>query len=58
MDNETTRAFEHLLDAKERLENDKPTERTELARNYAIAITDLEKIIAYVHYYLMDIGEI
>lgn len=32
----------------------RPTERGELARHWAVIITDLEKIVAYVHAYTRE----
>ena len=42
-----TGAQQKLEDALEALKQEKPEERGELARHYAIAITELEKTIAY-----------
>jgi hypothetical protein len=42
-----TLAYEKMLDALEALKQEKPAERSEDARRYAIVITELEKAIAY-----------
>ena len=44
--------IEELEKALEQLEKDKPNDRSEVDRKYAIAKTDLEKLIAYCNYYL------
>ena len=36
-----------LRDALEELRNAKPEERNEIARRYAVTITELEKVLAY-----------
>lgn len=36
------------------LRKDKPSERSEIARRYAVAITELEKAIAYLRVYIVD----
>lgn len=41
-----------LEKALEQLEKDKPNDRSEVDRMYAIAKTDLEKLIAFCNYYL------
>lgn len=43
--------FEDLL---EELRDEKPEERSELARRYAIVITEIEKIKAYYQVYIED----
>jgi hypothetical protein len=40
-------ALEHLRKALEVMKAAKPQERSELARRYAISITELEKVLAY-----------
>lgn len=45
-------ALEKLEDALAYLRNAKPNERSELARRYAVSITDLEKIFAYFRIYV------
>ena len=44
--------IEELEKALEQLEEDKPNDRSEVDRKYAIAKTDLEKLIAFCNYYL------
>ena len=45
----TENMFEALMDE---LKQSKPEERGELARRYGIAITDLEKVLAYYMLYI------
>lgn len=45
---------EKLVDALELITKLKPNDRSEIDRRCAIVITDLEKIIAYVYYYIAD----
>jgi len=42
-----SKALEHLKAALEAMQAAKPAERSELARRYAVTITELEKVIAY-----------
>jgi hypothetical protein len=37
----------HLAALLDDMRNGKPSERSELARRYAVSITDMEKLIAY-----------
>lgn len=48
---ESLRAAQALLAA---LHKDKPEERNELARRYAIAITEAEKLYAWIETWLYD----
>jgi hypothetical protein len=51
-------AYEKLLDALEALKKEKPEERSEEARRYAVAITELEKVIAYYWTFIEQKGMI
>jgi len=42
-----SKALQLLKDALAAMKEAKPLERSELSRNYAVAITELEKLIAY-----------
>lgn len=46
-----------LLHALETLRESKPEERSEKARRYAVAITELEKVYAYYVTFVMEDGE-
>lgn len=48
---ETAKIVARLATALEQMRQAKPGDRSELDRRYAIAITDLEKVIAYMHTY-------
>jgi glycerol-3-phosphate O-acyltransferase len=48
---EYSEAYKALLAALEAMRKAKPQERSDLARNYAVAITDLEKLMAYYRYF-------
>jgi hypothetical protein len=41
-----------LIQAIEKMREEKPEERSEKARRYAVAITELEKLIAYFKVYV------
>jgi hypothetical protein len=43
-----------MLGALEALRREKPEERGELARRYAVAITELEKVVAYYWTFIAD----
>ena len=45
-------AYEKLLYALQALRAEKPEDRSEKARRYAIAITELEKVIAYYYMFI------
>lgn len=45
--NKADEAAEHIREALEFLQQNRPQERSEMARRYAIAITELEKAYAY-----------
>lgn len=47
-----SKALQLLKDALQAMQDAKPEERSELARRYAIAITELEKLISYVVVYV------
>ncbi len=49
--NEVLQAMEATL---QRLRDAKPVERDELARRYAVAITEYEKSLAFFKYYVVD----
>lgn len=49
-------AYEKLLDALEALKQEKPDERSEEARRYAVTITELEKVIAYYWTFIQQKG--
>jgi hypothetical protein len=46
--------FEEMTDLLEHLQHAKPEERSEMARRYAITITDFEKMMAYYHRFVVD----
>jgi hypothetical protein len=54
MDNKTQLANEKLLDALQALRDAKPNDRSELDRRLAIAITELEKVVAFYNYYVVQ----
>jgi len=56
---ETTIVFviEELDEALSQLKAAKLQDRSEIARNYAVAITDLEKVLAYIWYFLETEGD-
>lgn len=41
-----------LEEALRKIEEEKPNDRSEVDRKYAIAKTDLEKLVAYCNFYL------
>ncbi len=45
-------ALVHLKAALEAMKAEKPEERSELARRYAVSITELEKVMAYYLYFV------
>jgi hypothetical protein len=47
-----SKALELLKAALEAMREAKPEERSELARRYAVSITELEKVIAYFVLYV------
>ena len=47
-------ALDNLIDALNVLRDCKPEERSELSRRYAIAITELEKVVAYVEVFIVN----
>lgn len=49
-------AYEKLLDALEALRKEKPEERPEEARRCAVAITELEKVVAYYWTFIENKG--
>ena len=50
----TDEVLDALLYALELLQQAKPEERNELARRYAITITEMEKVIAYYNTYISN----
>lgn len=40
-------AFDQMLSAHRKLKTEKPEERSEKARRYAVCITELEKVMSY-----------
>jgi hypothetical protein len=46
--------LQYLSDTLARMRQAKPEERSELARRYAISITELEKVLAYFKTYVVD----
>jgi hypothetical protein len=46
-------AFDLLESALESLQSEKPNDRSEVDRRYAIIITDLEKVLAYYKTYIV-----
>lgn len=48
--------LETMRDLLRKLRDAKPDERTELARRYAVTITETEKILAYFWAYVMSEG--
>jgi hypothetical protein len=53
MNNKNEDCFEALQDVLKKLRDAKPEERSELARRYAVTITELEKVIAYFWFYIV-----
>jgi len=51
-------AYEKLLDTLEALRKEKPEERSEEARRYAVAITELEKVVAYYWTFIENKGTV
>jgi hypothetical protein len=49
---EISKSLNDLEAAMETLRLEKPDERSEKARRYAVAITELEKVIAYFKVYI------
>lgn len=49
---ELSKSLNDLEAAMETLRSEKPEERSEKARRYAVAITELEKVIAYFKVYI------
>ncbi len=47
------KVFKQLKQAMRELQDAKPSERNELARRYAVTITELEKVIAYFRVYVL-----
>jgi hypothetical protein len=43
-----------MLEALATLRAGKPSERSELARRYSVAITEMEKVVAYFKTYVVD----
>ena len=54
MDNKQVKAMAALEAAYNMLENYKPKERGELARRYAITITQLEQVIGYFRVFVLQ----
>jgi hypothetical protein len=54
MDNEYLKGLELLQEALDELRRAKPEERGEVARRFAVAITELEKVIAYFKVFVVD----
>lgn len=50
-------AFAKLAEAMLYLREAKPTEKSEVARRYAVTITDLEKVVAYFQVYVVEDDE-
>jgi len=46
--------FDKLADLLEIMRNAKPDERSELARRYAVSITELEKVYAYFKAFVLS----
>lgn len=51
---DATESYAALKDALDSLREEKPDERGELARRYAVTITDMEKIVAYFKTMVVD----
>ena len=49
---EISKSLNDLEAAMETLRNEKPDDRSEKARRYAVTITELEKVIAYFKVYI------
>lgn len=45
-----------MIDLLRKLRDAKPEERNELARRYAVTITEMEKVLAYFWSYVMNNG--
>lgn len=48
--------LENLQESLELLRSAKPDERSEKARRYAVAITEMEKVVAYVQTWIVGAG--
>jgi hypothetical protein len=48
------RCLEQMLLAYRELQRQRPAERSELARRYAVTITELEKVFAYFQLFVVD----
>lgn len=46
--------LDHLEDALRRLRDSRPDERSEKARRVAVAITEMEKVVAYYKTFVYD----
>ena len=46
--------WEQMTDLHELLQKSRPSERSELSRHYAVAITELEKVMAYYHTFVCE----
>jgi len=53
MDSKAENCLRLLQEALEALQAAKPEERSEASRHYAVAITELEKVIAYFTTYVV-----
>jgi len=45
-----------MIDLLRKLRDAKPEERNELARRYAVTVTEVEKVLAYFRTYVMNDG--
>lgn len=46
--------LERMIKAYEELQHQRPTGRSELARRYAVTITEVEKVLAYFQTFVVD----
>lgn len=48
--------YELIRKALREMRDSKPDERSEKARRYAVSITEIEKVLAYFHDYVVNDG--
>jgi len=54
MEYEAPEYYKKLVDALQALRDAKPQDRSELARAFAVVITDMEKVVACASVYLVN----
>jgi hypothetical protein len=50
------KVFNELVDTLATLRVNKPEQRSESARSWAVAITEMEKVVAYFKVYVLEFG--